>query len=125
MFTVYEVPPGKTAYHYHLCREEVFYILHDDGILRTPQGEQTVGPGDFCFFPESQSGAHKLCNASATESLVYIDLVRATSLTWRYTPIPASWAFGERISTAFIVRKTTYNTMKENDYDTKHYRDSF
>jgi uncharacterized cupin superfamily protein len=73
--TVYEVPPGKAAYpyHYHLCREEVFYILQGEGVLRTPQGEQAVGPGDFCFFPESPSGAHKLCNASATETLVYID----------------------------------------------------
>jgi uncharacterized cupin superfamily protein len=73
--TVYEIPPGKAAYpyHYHLCREEVFYILQGEGILRTPQGERTVISGDFCFFPESTSGAHKLCNASATETLVYID----------------------------------------------------
>jgi len=71
----YELPPGKASYpyHYHMEREEVFYILRGAGILRTPAGEQTVTAGDYLFFPAGEAGAHKLTNASATEPLVYID----------------------------------------------------
>lgn len=72
---VYEVPPGKSPYpyHYHLKDEETFYILGGEGILRTPEGERVVKPGDFLFFPAGEEGAHKLINTSETEKLVYID----------------------------------------------------
>jgi len=71
----YELPPSKSSYpyHYHMEREEVFYILRGEGILRTPVGETAVAAGDYLFFPAGANGAHKLTNASATEPLVYID----------------------------------------------------
>ncbi len=73
--SVYEIPPRKSAYpyHYHLKNEETFYILSGRGVLRTPEGERTVGPGELIFFPTGPEGAHKLTNASETENLVYID----------------------------------------------------
>ena len=73
--SVYEIPPGKSAYpyHYHLKNEEVFYILSGQGLLKTPDGEKNVASGDFLFFPANAEGAHKLTNISATEWLVYID----------------------------------------------------
>lgn len=72
---VYEIPPGKAAYpyHYHLKNEETFFILHGTGLLKTPQGERTVRPGDLLFFPADETGAHKLTNISDTEKLVYLD----------------------------------------------------
>ena len=73
--SVYEVPPGKSAYpyHYHYQSEEVFYIISGVGLLRTPDGEITVNAGDILAFPACESGAHKLTNSSETEMLVYID----------------------------------------------------
>ncbi len=73
--SVYEIPPGKSAYpyHYHLKNEETFYILSGKGVLRTPEGERIVGPGELVFFPTGPEGAHKLTNTSETENLVYID----------------------------------------------------
>ncbi len=73
--SIYEVPPGKSAvpYHYHLRNEEVFYILSGSGVLKTPEGEKTVSAGDFLYFPNNEKGAHKLTNASETETLVYAD----------------------------------------------------
>ena len=72
---VYEIPPGKSAYpyHYHLKNEETFFILKGEGLLRTPEGERTVKPGDLLFFPAGETGAHKLTNPSETEPLVYLD----------------------------------------------------
>ena len=73
--SIYEIPPGKSAYpyHYHLKNEEVFYILSGEGLLKTPDGEKKVASGDFLFFPARAEGAHKLTNTSDTELLVYID----------------------------------------------------
>ena len=75
LVSVYEIPPGKSAYpyHYHHNNEETFFILSGEGILRTPDGEKIVKSGDCLFFPSGPKGAHKLTNASATENLVYID----------------------------------------------------
>jgi uncharacterized cupin superfamily protein len=73
--SVYEIPPGKSAYpyHYHLRNEEVFYIISGTGILKTPGEERVVSCGELIYFPANENGAHKLTNASETETLVYID----------------------------------------------------
>ncbi|MGF7145115.1 putative cupin superfamily protein [Anaerotaenia torta] len=73
--SLYELPPGQSAYpyHYHVKNEEAFYILSGNGILRTPQGERPVSAGDFLFFPANEKGAHKLTNISETDLLVYLD----------------------------------------------------
>ncbi len=74
LVSIYELPPGKSAYpyHYHLKDEETFYILSGEGLLRTPQGEKAVSAGDLLFFPAGSEGAHKLTNTS-DQPLVYID----------------------------------------------------
>lgn len=75
MVSIYEIPPGKSAYpyHYHLKNEETFYIIRGEGLLKTPQGEKAVSAGDLIFFPANEAGAHKLTNTSPAENLVYID----------------------------------------------------
>ena len=75
LVSVYEIPPGKSAYpyHYHHKNEETFCILSGVGILRTPEGERKVAAGELLFFPTGPEGAHKITNASETEMLVYID----------------------------------------------------
>lgn len=72
--SVYEIPPGKSAYpyHYHVKDEEVFYIISGEGALRTPQGQRAVRAGELIFFPAGEGGAHKLTN-TGTEPLTYID----------------------------------------------------
>ena len=71
----YEIPPGKSnfPYHYHLSQEEVFYIISGIGVLKTPEGEKEVRPGDLLFFPGGEEGAHKLTNTSDSKPLVYLD----------------------------------------------------
>ncbi len=73
--SLYEIPPGKSAYpyHYHMKNEESFYIISGNGILKTPMGDKMVSAGDFLFFPANEKGAHKLTNISETEGLIYLD----------------------------------------------------
>lgn len=73
--SIYEIPPGKSAYpyHYHTKNEESFYIISGQGILKTPSGDKTVHAGDFLFFPADENGAHKLTNTSEKEPLIYLD----------------------------------------------------
>lgn len=73
--SVYEIPPGKSAYpyHYHTKNEEAFYIISGNGILKTPSGDREVSAGEFLFFPSNENCAHKLTNTSETEILVYLD----------------------------------------------------
>ena len=75
LVSIYEIPPHKSSYpyHYHHKNEETFYIISGTGLLRTPEGESQVGPGDLLYFPANENGAHKLTNISDTEPLVYID----------------------------------------------------
>lgn len=75
LVSVYEIPPGKSAYpyHFHHNNEETFYILSGEGILKTPDGERTVKAGELLFFPTGLEGAHKLTNSSESEMLRYID----------------------------------------------------
>lgn len=85
--SVYEIPPGKSAYpyHWHCKNEEVFYIVSGTGLLRTPEGERTVSAGELLFFPAAPGGAHKLTN-NGTEPLVYIDFDTANDLDVAFYP---------------------------------------
>ena len=86
--SVYEIPPGKTAYpyHSHTMNEESFYILQGKGVVRTPNGVLEVAPGDFLFFPADESGAHLITNPSETETLVYIDFDTENSIDVAFYP---------------------------------------
>lgn len=77
--SIYEIPPGKSAYpyHFHVKNEEVFYIISGKGRLKTPAGEKAVAAGDLLFFPANENGAHKLTNTSESELLVYLDFSTA------------------------------------------------
>lgn len=62
--SLYELPPGASSwpYHYHAANAEAIYVLGGTGVLRTPDGEQRIAPGDCCAFPASAEGAHRLHN---------------------------------------------------------------
>lgn len=65
--TIEEVQPGgrPAGYHYHLANEEAMYVVEGTGTLRTPDGEQPIGAGDYVAFPAGESGAHAVENTSA------------------------------------------------------------
>ena len=62
--SVYELPPGQSIcpYHYENAEEEWLIVLAGRPTLRTPDGEQELGPWDCAFFPTGEAGAHKVTN---------------------------------------------------------------
>jgi uncharacterized cupin superfamily protein len=86
--SIYEIPPGKSAYpyHYHTKNEEVFYIISGGGVLSTPSGTKNISSGDLLFFPANEKGAHKLTNNSLTEMLVYLDFDSSNDIDVSFYP---------------------------------------
>jgi uncharacterized cupin superfamily protein len=62
--SVYDLPPGQSAfpYHYEHGREEWLIVLSGRPTLRDPDWEQELQPGDLVVFPEGEDGAHKVTN---------------------------------------------------------------
>ena len=62
--SVYDLPPGQSAfpYHYEHGREEWLLVLSGRPTLRDPDGEYRLEPGDLVVFPEGEEGAHKVTN---------------------------------------------------------------
>jgi uncharacterized cupin superfamily protein len=62
--SVYELPAGQSIcpYHYENAEEEWLIVLTGRPTLRTPDGEQELGPWDCAFFPTGEAGAHKVTN---------------------------------------------------------------
>ena len=62
--SLYEVPAGKEAwpYHFHTGNEEALYVLAGEGVLRTPDGETGLEPGDYAAFPTGEESAHAIRN---------------------------------------------------------------
>jgi uncharacterized cupin superfamily protein len=64
--SLWEVPPGETAYpyHWHLAQEEVVVVLEGRPHLRTPAGWRQVEKGEVLAFAPSEEGAHQISNAT-------------------------------------------------------------
>ncbi len=64
--TVYELPPGQSIcpYHYEWGNEEWLVVVAGCVVLRHPDGEDVLDPGDMVCFPQGPEGAHKLTNGT-------------------------------------------------------------
>jgi uncharacterized cupin superfamily protein len=62
--SLYEVPPGKTAFpnHYHCANEESIYVLEGSGTAHIGADQVEVGPGDYMTFPVGPAHTHQLLN---------------------------------------------------------------
>ncbi|HEX4211186.1 MAG TPA: cupin domain-containing protein [Candidatus Binataceae bacterium] len=71
--SLYELPPGASAfpYHYHCANEELLYVLAGEGILRLGEEQIPVRAGSFIAIPPGPAHAHRLCNSS-TAPLSYL-----------------------------------------------------
>jgi uncharacterized cupin superfamily protein len=64
--TVYEVDHGESScpYHFEGVEEEWLIVLTGAPILRDPEGEHQLAPGDVVCFRTGPAGAHKVTNRS-------------------------------------------------------------
>jgi uncharacterized cupin superfamily protein len=62
--SLYEVPPGKKLwpYHVHHANEEWAIVIRGRPTLRTPEGERELTEGDVACFPRGPAGAHQIIN---------------------------------------------------------------
>src|SRR5436305_13169987 len=62
--SLWDLPPGETAYpyHYHLAEEELILVLEGRPSLRTPQGWRELEEGEVVPFLRGAQGAHQLVN---------------------------------------------------------------
>ena len=62
--SVYELPPGQSIcpYHYEYPEEEWLFVLTGRVDVRTPEGEEELGPMEVVCFPFGPTGAHKVTN---------------------------------------------------------------
>ena len=58
------IAPGEAMcpYHWHTTEEEFLIVWRGEPTLRTPQGTQSLRPGDCVAFPTGASGAHRIDN---------------------------------------------------------------
>lgn len=73
--SLYEIPPGRTAWprHYHLANEEAVYVLSGVGTLTLGDEQIPVGAGDYAALPVGEAYAHQLVN-TGSEPLRYLCL---------------------------------------------------
>ncbi|MGA2412178.1 MAG: cupin domain-containing protein [Candidatus Binataceae bacterium] len=64
--SIYELPPGASAfpYHYHCANEELIYVLEGEGVLRLGDQRILVRAGSFAAMPPGPAHAHRLYNTS-------------------------------------------------------------
>jgi mannose-6-phosphate isomerase-like protein (cupin superfamily) len=63
------LPPGAaTQPHYHPYTEEIYYLLTGSGLMRFPDSERPVGPGDAIAIPPGTP--HQLVNQGAEELIL-------------------------------------------------------
>ena len=62
--SLYELPPGEKTwpYHFELGAEEWLVAITGRPVLRGPDGERELEPGDVAVFPEGPAGAHQVEN---------------------------------------------------------------
>jgi uncharacterized cupin superfamily protein len=72
--TIYKLPEGQSTcpYHYEYGREEWLFVLEGNPVLRDPDGEHRLEPGDLVLFPEGPQGAHKLTNTDPGTARIMI-----------------------------------------------------
>jgi len=59
--------PGKesSVRHYHTIEDEFVFVLEGEIVLRTDEGEQTLGAGMCAGFPAGTNNGHQLVNRTS------------------------------------------------------------
>jgi uncharacterized cupin superfamily protein len=72
--SLFEVAPGASTFplHAHHANEELVLMLVGTLVLRTPDGERVLEPGDVVACPAGARGAHRLDNRSPETARVLI-----------------------------------------------------
>jgi uncharacterized cupin superfamily protein len=83
--TVYDLEPGESVcpYHFEYGDEEWLIVLTGNPIVRHPEGQDRLDPGDTVCFPAGPEGAHKVTNppgAPETSRMLMISTLNEPSV---------------------------------------------
>ena len=72
--SVYVLNEGQSVcpYHWEAGDEEWLLVLEGRPLVRTPEGEEELEPGDVVCFPAGPDGAHKVTNRRPESARVVI-----------------------------------------------------
>lgn len=72
--SLYELAPGGAVspYHLHHANEELLVVIAGTPELRTPDGTETLAPGDVVAFPAGPGGAHGVRNRGTGPARVLV-----------------------------------------------------
>ncbi len=72
--SVYVLTEGQSVcpYHWEAGDEEWLLVLSGRPVVRTPEGEDELEPGDAVCFPRGPEGAHKVTNRYAEPARIAI-----------------------------------------------------
>jgi uncharacterized cupin superfamily protein len=67
----FELPAGSSLCPYHYeYEEEWLIVMEGEVVVRTPEGEESLGRGDVVRFPAGADGAHKVMNRAGDTARV-------------------------------------------------------
>ena len=72
--SLYELPPGETAfpYHWHSGNEELLIVVAGQPSLRTEEGWRELREGEVVSFPRGGRGAHQVSNRSSETARILV-----------------------------------------------------
>jgi uncharacterized cupin superfamily protein len=107
--SVYEIPPRQSIcpYHYEYGEEEWLLVLEGNPTLRTPDGEEQIGPWEIAFFPSGPAGAHAVRNDTDTTVRVLMYSTRAEPAISVYPDSGKIGVFTGNSEDDVMVRKTS------------------
>ena len=72
--SLYELPPGETAfpYHWHSGNEELLIVVAGEPSLRTEDGWRQLQEGEVVSFPRGGRGAHQVTNRSSQPARILV-----------------------------------------------------
>jgi uncharacterized cupin superfamily protein len=107
--TVYELPPGQAIcpYHFEYGEEEWLFVLAGRPTLRTPDGEEEIGPLEMVFFPKGPDGAHAVRNDTAETVRVLMFSTRVFPAMCEYPDSGKVGMFTADKAANLLVRRTS------------------
>jgi uncharacterized cupin superfamily protein len=110
--TIYELPPGQSIcpYHYEYGNEEWLIVLAGRPLLRQPEGENELEPGDTVCFPNGPDGAHKVTNRTD-------ELARVLMLSTKHQPNAAVYPDSDKIGVWPGDERDTILVRRESNVD--------
>ena len=111
---LWKLAPGKKSFpfHAHKVTEEAMFVISGAASVRTPDGLQKLGPGDYVYF-EPGGPAHQLLNDGG-DPFIYVGISAAFGMD--VVEYPDSGKISTAIQSAEGRTRWIFRTADQRDY---------